>query len=57
MGRSVRAKSPAVTGRASPQKSEVIMGDGPIRFTGEHTVLNHLHADVETEIKVFVNPE
>jgi large subunit ribosomal protein L9 len=39
------------------EKSEVIMGDGPIRYTGEHTVLVHLHADVETEIKVFVNPE
>jgi large subunit ribosomal protein L9 len=39
------------------EKAEVIMGDGPIRYTGEHTVLIHLHADVETEIKVFVNPE
>ena len=37
--------------------SEVIMGEGPIRYTGEHTVLIHLHADVETEIKVTVNPE
>jgi len=38
-------------------KSEVIMGDGPIRFIGEHDVLVHLHADVETHIKVTVNPE
>jgi large subunit ribosomal protein L9 len=38
-------------------KSEVIMGEGPIRYTGEHVVLLHLHADVETEIKVTVNPE
>lgn len=39
------------------EKSEVIMGEGPIRYTGEHNVLIHLHADVETEIKVFVNAE
>ena len=38
-------------------KAEVIMGEGPIRFTGEHNVLVHLHADVETEIKVVVNAE
>jgi large subunit ribosomal protein L9 len=38
-------------------KSEVIMGEGPIRYTGEHSVLLHLHADVETEIKVTINPE
>ena len=38
-------------------KAEVIMGEGPIRYTGEHDVLVHLHADVETEIKVTVNPE
>ena len=48
----------AVTERGiSLEKSEVIMGEGPIRFTGEHNVLVHLHADVETEIKVIVNPE
>ena len=39
------------------EKSEVVMGEGPIRYTGEHVVLVHLHADVETEIKVIVNPE
>ncbi len=38
-------------------KSEVIMGEGPIRYTGEHEVLVHLHADVEAHIKVTVNPE
>jgi large subunit ribosomal protein L9 len=38
-------------------KSEVVMGDGPIRFLGEHEVVLHLHADVETHIKVIVNPE
>ena len=38
-------------------KAEVIMGEGPIRYTGENEVLVHLHADVETGIKVIVNPE
>lgn len=38
-------------------KSEVIMGEGPIRYTGEHVVLLHLHADVEAEIKVTINAE
>jgi large subunit ribosomal protein L9 len=41
----------------SLEKSEVIMCEGPIRYTGEHDVLVHLHADVETEIKVIVNAE
>jgi large subunit ribosomal protein L9 len=39
------------------EKAEVIMGEGPIRYTGEHAVALHLHADVETEIKVIVNAE
>lgn len=39
------------------EKAEVIMGEGPIRYTGEHTVVVHLHADVETEIKVTINAE
>jgi large subunit ribosomal protein L9 len=39
------------------EKSEVIMGEGPIRYTGEHEVLVHLHADVETTIKVVVEAE
>ena len=48
----------AVTARGiTLEKSEVIMGEGPIRYTGEHNVLIHLHADVETEIKVTINPE
>ena len=38
-------------------KAEVIMGEGPIRSTGEHEVVLHLHADVETRIKIIVNPE
>jgi large subunit ribosomal protein L9 len=38
-------------------KSEVIMGEGPIRHVGEHDVIVHLHADVETQVKVIVHPE
>jgi large subunit ribosomal protein L9 len=38
-------------------KSEVIMGEGPIRTVGEFDVVVHLHADVETHVKVVVHPE
>ena len=38
-------------------KSEVVMGEGPIRHVGEFEVLIQLHADVETTIKVRVVPE
>jgi large subunit ribosomal protein L9 len=38
-------------------KSEVIMGEGPLRHIGEHEVLVHLHADVEVPVKVVVEPE
>jgi large subunit ribosomal protein L9 len=38
-------------------KSEVIMGEGPIRTVGEFDVVVHLHADVETHVKVIVHPE
>ena len=38
-------------------KSEVIMGEGPIRTVGEFDVVVSLHADVDTQIKVIVNPE
>ncbi len=33
------------------------MGEGPIRMTGESEVVVQLHADVETRVKVIVNPE
>jgi large subunit ribosomal protein L9 len=46
-----------VAAGAQIEKSEVIMCEGSIRFTGEHEVVLHLHADVETHIKVTVNPE
>ena len=39
------------------EKSEVIMGEGPIRRVGESEVEVHLHADVHTTIKVVVAPE
>ena len=39
------------------EKSEVIMGEGPIRYTGEHEVVVHLHADIETTIKVNIEAE
>lgn len=36
------------------EKSEVVMGEGPIRRTGEYDVQIYLHADVETTAKVIV---
>ena len=36
------------------EKSEVVMGDGPIRHTGEFEVHVHLHADVDTLVKVVI---
>ncbi|MBT8061468.1 MAG: 50S ribosomal protein L9, partial [Gammaproteobacteria bacterium] len=39
------------------EKSEVIMGEGPIRNTGEFDVAIYLHADVETTVKVRIEPE
>ena len=38
-------------------KSEVILGEGPLRQIGEFDVTLHLHADIETQIKVIINPE
>jgi len=38
-------------------KSEVIMGEGPIRTVGEFDVVVQLHADVDSIVKVIVNPE
>ncbi|MCC6596189.1 MAG: 50S ribosomal protein L9, partial [Rhodanobacteraceae bacterium] len=35
-------------------KSEVVMGEGPIRHTGEFEVQVHLHADVSATLKVIV---
>ena len=38
-------------------KSEVAMGEGPIRTVGEFEVVVQLHADIETQVKVIVHPE
>ena len=35
-------------------KNEVILGEGPLRNTGEYDVALHLHADVHTTVKVVV---
>jgi len=39
------------------EKSEVVMGEGPIRHIGEFEVQIHLHADVHTTAKVVVVAE
>ena len=39
------------------EKSEVIMGEGPVRVTGEFEIHLQLHADVETQIKLIVQPD
>ena len=39
------------------EKSEVVMGEGPIRHTGEFEVHVHLHADVHTTVKVTITSE
>ena len=39
------------------EKSEVVLGEGPIRHIGETDVIVHLHADVETPVKVIVQAE
>ena len=38
-------------------KSEVIMGEGPLRTVGEFDVIVQVHTDVQTTVKVIVNPE
>ncbi|MCF7752073.1 50S ribosomal protein L9 [Bacillus subtilis subsp. subtilis] len=39
------------------EKSEVILGEGAFRNVGEYEVIVHLHADVETTVKVVVEAE
>ena len=39
------------------EKSEMVMGEGPLRRTGEFEIHVHLHADVDTVVKVTVVPE
>ena len=42
---------------AEVEKSEVVLGEGAFRNIGEYEVLLHLHADVETTVKVVVEAE
>ena len=39
------------------EKSEVIMGEGPIRATGEYDIHLQLHADIEQHIKLVIEAE
>jgi large subunit ribosomal protein L9 len=39
------------------QKSEVVLGEGPIRHTGEYEIHVQLHADVHTTVKVIISAE
>ena len=39
------------------EKSEVVLGEGAFRHVGEYEVNVHLHADVETPLKVIVLAE
>jgi len=48
----------ALTQLGTPvNKSEVVLGEGPLRTTGEFDIVIHLHADAETTVKVIVAPE
>src|SRR3546814_15545661 len=48
----------ALTKAGTPvEKSEVVLGEGAFRPTGEFEVIVHLHADVETPVKVIVVPD
>ncbi|MBL0163993.1 MAG: 50S ribosomal protein L9 [Xanthomonadales bacterium] len=38
-------------------KNEVVQGEGPIRHIGEFEVRVHLHADINSTVKVIVVPE
>ena len=39
------------------EKNEVVLGDGPLRRTGEFEIEVRLHADVHTSVKVLVEAE
>lgn len=48
----------AMTKAGNPvAKSEVVLGEGAFRQVGEYEVIVHLYADVETPVKVFIEPE
>lgn len=55
---STRDIAEAFTAAGLPlEKSEVVMGEGPLRRVGEFDVQVVLHADVELAVKVVVQPE
>jgi len=39
------------------EKNEVVLGEGPLRRTGEFDIEVRLHADVQTTVKVVVEAE
>ena len=39
------------------ERAEVRLPDGPLRVAGDHTVVLHLHADVDVELKVVIEAE
>ena len=39
------------------EKSEVVLGEGAFRATGQYEVVLHLHADIDTTVTVVVAPE
>ncbi|MEN4903059.1 50S ribosomal protein L9 [Luteimonas sp. TWI1416] len=48
----------ALTKAVAPvEKSEVVLGEGAFRTTGEYEVVVHLHADAETTVKVIIEGE
>ena len=48
----------ALTKAVTPvNKSEVVLGEGAFRNTGEFDVVIHLHADAETTVKVVIEGE
>ena len=48
----------ALTKAVTPvNKSEVVLGEGAFRNTGEFDVVVHLHADAETTVKVVIEGE
>ena len=48
----------ALTKAGTPvEKSEVILGEGAFRHIGEYEAVVHLHADIETTVKVVVEAE
>ncbi len=54
----VRDIAEAFTAAGLPlHKSEVILGEGPLRRTGEFEVQLHLHADITTPVKVVIEAE